>query len=188
MTSPTLSASMPPAPDRRPSSVLAVAAALIGVGIGVLVYAFLDATDSPAPPATGIASALEKARPASEEFLGLTEAHLALGDDCLRVVIADIGAERGQGLRGRPDLGPYDGMLFVNEEDVTSAYTMAGVIVPLDIGWYTRDGESVDRTEMDPCPKGGPDCPLYSADGPYRFALETLRGELLTGSLGGCPS
>jgi uncharacterized membrane protein (UPF0127 family) len=179
---------MAPTPDRRPSAVLAVAAALIGVGIGVLVYAFLDASDAPAPPATGIASALEKARPASEEFPGLTEAHLALGDDCLRVVIADIGPERGQGLRGRPDLGPYDGMLFVNEEDVTSAYTMAGVPVPLDIGWYTADGDPVDRTEMQPCPAGGPDCPRYSANDRYRFAVETLGGGLPSGALGACPS
>ncbi|MBA2326870.1 MAG: DUF192 domain-containing protein [Actinobacteria bacterium] len=180
---------MAPTPDRGPRLGLVVGLCLVVAGAGVAVFALLASSESapPPPPAKAIASALESARPASEGFIGYPETELALGDDCLRVAVADDEAERGQGLRGR-DLGPYDGMLFVNESDTTAAYTMSGVTVPLDIGWYTHDGEPVDRTEMEPCPEGGPDCPLYSADSSYRFALETLRGELPTGSLGGCPS
>jgi uncharacterized membrane protein (UPF0127 family) len=79
-------------------------------------------------------------------------------------------------------------MLFVNESDVMVGYTMSGVTVPLEIGWYAADGEPVSRTELEPCPEGGPDCPPYSADGAYRFAVETLGGGLPSGGLGSCPS
>jgi len=174
-------------PDRRERLLLAVAGLLIVGGAGLVVFALLDSSESAPPPANAIASALEQARPASDEFAGFTETSLALGDDCLRLVIADTTEERSQGLRGET-IGSYDGMLFVNEDDTTSAYTMAGVTVPLDVGWYSRTGEPVDRAEMEPCPEGGRDCPLYSATGPYRFALETLRGELPSGALSGCPS
>jgi hypothetical protein len=65
---------------------------------------------------------------------------------------------------------------------------MSGVTEPLDIAWYDATGEPVSRAAMEPCPEDGPDCPLYHADGPYRFALETFRGELPSGGLGSCPS
>ncbi len=179
---------MVPTPDRAPRLGLLVGLCLVVAGAGVMVFALLDSSESAPPPAADIAAVLDAPRPADAPFTGLTEVALAVGDDCLRVVVADSEAERGQGLRGHPEFGGYDGMLFVNESDSTSGYTMSYVTVPLDIGWYARDGELVDRTEMEPCPRGGPDCPLYSADDRYRFGLETLRGELPTGSLGGCPS
>lgn len=183
------SASMAPTPDRGPRVGLLLGLCLVIAGAGVMVFAFLDSDSSestPAPPAKVITAALERARPAGDEFAGFTETDLALGDDCLRIVIADSTDERGQGMRGHETLGPYDGILFVNEVDTTAGYTMSGVTVPLDIGWYARDGEPVDRTEMEPCPEGGPDCPLYSADGRYRFGLETLRGGLPSGAMGSC--
>jgi uncharacterized membrane protein (UPF0127 family) len=181
------SASMAPTPDRGPRLGLLLGVCLVLAGAGAMVFALLDSSESaPPPPAKGIASALEQARPASEEFAGFTETELALGDDCLRIVIADSPDERGQGMRGHETLGPYDGMLFVNDTDTTAGYTMSGVTVPLDIGWYASDGDPVDRTELEPCPEARPDCPLYSADDRYRFAVETLRGELPSGALGSC--
>ena len=181
---------MAPTPDpAQPRVVLVVAAFIVLVaGAGVAVFALLGTEESDPPPAGDLTSALAEAGPAGAPFAGLTELQLAVGDDCLRLVVADAEAERGQGLRGRTELAPYDGMLFVNQSDTTAAYTMAGVTVPLEIGWYTAAGDLVDDTEMVPCPEGGPDCPLYSAAGRYRFALETLGGGLPSGSLGACPS
>jgi uncharacterized membrane protein (UPF0127 family) len=180
---------MAPTPDGGARAGLLIALFLVIAGAGVLVYALLDSPESNSPPPTAeLAAVLDGAAPAGEPFPGLTELRLAVGDACVRIVVADSEAEQGQGLRAREDLGPYAGMLFVNESDTTVAYTMSGVTVPLDIGWYSHDGRLVDRAEMEPCPAGGPDCPLYSADGRYRFALETLRGQLPTGSLGACPS
>ena len=176
-----------PEPRVRPALLVVVCLVLAGAGVG-LFFAFNQEEESSPPVADDLASALGDARPATEPFGGLTEVALAVGDDCVRLLVADEEAERGAGLRGVTDLGPYDGMLFVNEADVTSAYTMSGVTEPLDIGWYDAGGGLVSRTAMKPCPDGGPDCPLYSADGPYRFALETFEGGLPSGGLGGCPS
>lgn len=118
-------------------------------------------------------------------FDGLTEARIALGDDCLRVVVADEAAERRDGLRGRTDLGPYDAMLFVFPTDGEARFTMAGVDAPLEIGWYDADGDPVDRTTMEPCPDGD-DCPFYGPSGRYRYALETSPGALGPGALAPC--
>jgi uncharacterized membrane protein (UPF0127 family) len=176
---------------RNPTALTLVGSALLAVGaaalVAAVVLAWRDGDDSAGVP-NGIAAALARSRPAGAAFPGLTEVDLRLGDRCLLFVIADSPTERGQGLKGRSDLGGYDAMLFVNHADSSASYTMAGVPVPLDIGWYDRRGRLVDTAEMDPCPEGGQRCPLYSADGPYRFAVETARGELAGGPLGACLS
>ena len=58
-----------------------------------------------------------------------------------------------QGLRGRSDLGPYDGMLFVFDGPTDAAFTMSGVPVPLDIGFYDADGAPGLGQRMEPCPE-----------------------------------
>jgi uncharacterized membrane protein (UPF0127 family) len=126
--------------------------------------------------------------PARAPFPGLTETQLAVGDDCLELVVADADDERIVGLTGRSDLGPYDGMLFVFDGDSTATFTMSGVPVPLSIGWYDRDGRPAGREEMVPCEDARADCPSYAADDPYRYAVETLDGGLAGGALGACPS
>lgn len=128
------------------------------------------------------------AQPASGPFPGLTETQLAVGDDCLRLVVADDDDERFQGLTARSDVGAYDGMLFVFDDDSTSTFTMSGVPVPLSIGWYDRDGRPAGREAMVPCESSRADCPSYAADDPYRYAVETLDGGLPGGALGACPS
>jgi uncharacterized membrane protein (UPF0127 family) len=179
-------------PGRNPTGLTLVGSTLLAIGaaalVAAVVLAWRDGDDSGGAPARGIAAALARSRPAGGAFPGLTEVDLRLGDRCLLFVIADSTTERAQGLRGRSDLGGYDAMLFVNEADSTASYTMAGVPVPLDIGWYDGRGRLVDTAEMDPCPEGGRRCPLYSADSAYRFAVETPSGELAGGTLGACPS
>jgi uncharacterized membrane protein (UPF0127 family) len=126
-------------------------------------------------------------RPARAPFEGMTSGRVALGDDCLEVVIADSSSERADGLRDRSDVVPYDGMLFVYAADVDARFTMSRVTDPLDIGWFAADGTPVDRTRMEPCPEGPDgDCPTYASDEEYRFALETAAGQLGPGALGSC--
>jgi uncharacterized protein len=181
---------VPPSDARARAVVLAAVllAVVVGaVGLGVALFSGRSSTEPALPPAEFLVAALAGARPAGEPFVELTELRLAVGDDCLRVVVADEPAERVDGLRGRTALGPYDGMLFVFEEPSNSSFTMSGVTDPLDIGWYTRSGAPVGRTEMEPCPSGT-NCPAYSAGAPYRFAVETAAGELPAGALAACPS
>ena len=74
--------------------------------------------------------------PSAPLFPGLTETTLDSTGGTLRVVVADDDAERRQGLRGRSDLGPYDGMLFVFPGSDRVSFTMSTVPVALDIGFY----------------------------------------------------
>ncbi len=127
--------------------------------------------------------------PASAPFAAFIDARVAVGDDCLRVLVASSEEQRVQGLRDVTDFGAYDGMLFVFPNTTSAKFTMANTPMPLDIGWYASDGAPVDHTTMEPCPEGTDStCPAYASDGKYRFALETARGGLGSGSLGGCAS
>ena len=119
---------------------------------------------------------------------GLTEVRLGIGGDCRHVVVADNTDERATGLMRRNDLGSYDGMLFVFDRPTISSFTMSDVPVPLDIAWYDAAGRPVDRLLMQPCPDGTvSDCPAYSSQGTYSYAVETLGGELPGGALSACP-
>ena len=129
--------------------------------------------------------ALDAARPARAPFEGLTQTRIGVDGDRLRVVLADESDERVQGLRGRRDLGTYDGMLFVFDEPTDIAFTMSTVPVVLDIAFYDARGRVVDRLRMEPCPDAESDCPLYQPDDEFTYALEALADGLPRGRLTG---
>jgi hypothetical protein len=144
-----------------------------------------DAPDGGAR-STAIASAITGAGPATDPFPQLTAARLAVGSRCIRVVIADSLGERVEGLRQERDLGGYDGMLFVFDGATDVGFTMSTVPVPLDIAFYDADGNLVATQRMKPCAKVENECPVYRSDEPFVYALETLTGKLLPGSLSTC--
>lgn len=126
-------------------------------------------------------------RPASAPFRGYRETSVDLGGRCRRVAVADTDALRQEGLRGHVYLGAYAGMLFVSPHDSADAFTMAGVTVPLEIGWYTADGAPVDHAHMAACPDlDRAHCPVYRSDRPYRLALETPGGSPAAGGITAC--
>ena len=84
---------------------------------------------------------------------------------------------RARGLMQQKDLAGYDGMIFEYEAESTSRFYMKNTIIPLSIAWFGTDGEFVSATEMEPC-ETQDGCPLYGADGPYKYALETTKGDL----------
>ena len=51
---------------------------------------------------------------------------------------------------------------------------MEGVGFPIDIAWFDVDGGVVSVASMAPCDAAP--CPLYRADGPYRWAVEAPVG------------
>jgi uncharacterized membrane protein (UPF0127 family) len=172
------------------SGGLIAAVVLFSLGGVLLVYAAVQALGDgdPAPAnaeGTTLGAALRKAEPADDPFAGWTAAEITVGNREMDVVIADEVDERGQGMRGRADLGPYGGMIFVYGADTQPAFTMSGVPVPLDIGFYSATGDELDRLEMVPCEAIDSECPAYLADAPFRFAIETLTGELPEGTLSG---
>lgn len=126
--------------------------------------------------------ALAGADSAVEPFEGLTTIDVDVGDTTLSVVVADSESERATGLRGRTDPAPYEGMLFAFDDDSTSRFTMRGVEEPLDLAFYAADGRRLGGHAMTPCPEDA-DCPSYTSDESYRYALETPAGELPDGPL-----
>jgi uncharacterized membrane protein (UPF0127 family) len=115
-------------------------------------------------------------RTAVAPFVGYREVSAEVGGRCVRVVVADTPARRSRGLRGSDDLGPYAGMLFVQQADGDVAFTMSGVTSPLDIVWLAADGTRVSAARMRPCPRESAACPLYRSSRRYRYALETPAG------------
>lgn len=91
------------------------------------------------------------------------------------MAVADTAAERYQGLRRVADLGALDGMIFVWDSEVVTAFTMRTVPIALDIGFFGADGVLFDVMRMEPCGDSY-DCPLYATDRPFQFAIETPAG------------
>lgn len=114
------------------------------------------------------------------------ERRIQVGDKCLLVQVADTPEKRAQGLKERDKIEPYNGMLFVFGQTVQSKFTMAGVKIPLTIGFYDSSGAQVDTKDMAPCPDGQ-NCPLYESKAPFDNAIEVGQGQLPGGSFtGGC--
>jgi len=168
---------------RRVALVLLVAGA---IGIGISVVALINSgSDQETTPAS-TARLHFTTRFASAPFAGATETRLAIDGRCKRLVVADDEAERVQGLRERDTLGAYDGMLFVFPQPTEVPFTMSTVPVPLDIGFYRANGAPVSRRRMTPCARADAQCPAYRAEGPFVYAVETLRGGLPSGALTPC--
>lgn len=96
-------------------------------------------------------------------------------------LLAQTADQRARGLMERNDLSGYDGMLFVFPADTRDSFWMRNTPLPLSIAWFDSSGTFVSATDMEPC-LDRRDCPLYSATGPYRYALEVPKGRL--GELG----
>lgn len=83
------------------------------------------------------------------------------------------------GMRGLPGFGDADGMLFDmggEVDPVAYAFGMEDVGYPIDIAWFDGSGAFVSTTTMAICDAAP--CPLYHADGPYRWAVEAPAGAL----------
>jgi uncharacterized membrane protein (UPF0127 family) len=163
-----------------------VAVAVVALVVGA-VKIFDDGGDAtPRTRLAALAATLSRATPASAPFVGLTEVHAAVGGQCLRLAVADSLDERVAGLRGTTDLGQYDGMLFVFDRVANATFTMSGVTDPLDIAFFGGDGTRGSSRMMKPCAKAEPACPVYRADAPFVYALETPPGHLPAGPIGPC--
>ena len=92
-------------------------------------------------------------------------------------LLASTDVQRAQGLMRVTDLKGYPGMIFRYTADSTGGFHMQNTPMPLSIAWFAADGTFVSATDMEPC-GDRTDCPIYSATGPYRYALEVPRGQL----------
>jgi uncharacterized protein len=159
-------------------------AALITAGLATLTL-LLAPTAGATLQTRSIKAAVRAATPTKAPFPGLTATVVHVGGRALHVVIAKTESQRQLGLRRRSNVGPYDGMLFVFDDTTQVGFTMSTVPVALDIGFYASNGRVVDHLRMLPCAAAESACPVYQARGSFRYALETLPGNLPAGTLTG---
>lgn len=98
-------------------------------------------------------------------------------------LLAATEAQRAQGLMRVTDLEGYPGMVFRYSVDSTGGYWMRNTPMPLSIAWFSADGTFVSSADMAPC-ADRPDCPISSATGPYRYAIEVPQGQLAALGIG----
>ena len=128
-------------------------------------------------PADPFLREVEGGRQAVEGFGSIAFRVNTMASTLRCALLAEDDRQRARGLMGRTDLGGYDGMLFVFDEDTRSNFYMLNTPLPLSIAWFDSAGRFISAADMEPCLMG-PDCPLYGAAGPYRFALEVPVGGL----------
>lgn len=95
----------------------------------------------------------------------------------LCALLAATPEQRSQGLMTVTDLKGYPGMIFRYPADSTGGFFMRNTPMPLSIAFFAADGQFVSAADMEPCDDRS-DCPVTSATGPYRFALEVPKGQL----------
>ncbi len=99
----------------------------------------------------------------------------AMAERC--ALLAETPVQHARGLMHRRDMSGYDGMLFDFGAPHTGTFWMKDTPMRLSIAWFDASGNFVSAADMDPC-LDRPQCPSYSAAGPYRYALEVPRGGL----------
>lgn len=92
-------------------------------------------------------------------------------------LLAETPTAHEQGLMRQENLSGYDAMIFRFDADQTGTFWNRNVPIALSIAWFGVDGKLVSIADMPPC-GDDPQCPLYKAKGPYRYAMEVPRGGL----------
>ena len=144
-----------------------------------------DSTDVGQSGTTLAGDAITTSIEATTPSAGITfgEKMITVGSQRLRVQVADTQEERALGLMYRETLDSHDGMLFIFEDDTKARFTMSRTLIPLTIGFYEADGDSVTQVDMEPCDDAPNRCPVYKSTGAYRYALEVAKGRLPGGGL-----
>ena len=75
-------------------------------------------------------------------------------------------------------------MVFLWALDTTATFGMKDTLLPLSIAWIDSVGAFVSSADMDPCPAGMTNCPLFPAARPYRMAIEMAQGRLQDWGIG----
>lgn len=108
--------------------------------------------------------------------LGVEHGYVEIGGTTLLVEIADEPDELGRGLSGRQTLAPGWGMLFVFDKPGRHSFWMYGMLFPLDMIWFDKEGKVVHIvTNAQPCPQQG-QCPSYTPELEALYVLEVSAG------------
>ena len=90
----------------------------------------------------------------------------------VNIEIADTEEEREQGLMYREELGEYNGMLFIFEEEGNNSFWMKNTKISLDLIFINSRKEIIETIEnAQPCEEGHV-CPKLTPQVEYMYCLE----------------
>ena len=81
---------------------------------------------------------------------GMERTTVRIGEVELQVEVARTRDERTRGLMFREDMGRFDGMLFVFQEDQHLSFWMKNTLIPLSIAYISSDGTIREIYDMKP--------------------------------------
>lgn len=91
------------------------------------------------------------------------------------VEVARSDAQKSRGLSGRSFLGDYEGMFFVYDSEISSAFWMKDMVLPLDIIFIDSTNKIVDiKEKQQPCE--GNYCPSIYSSEKFMYVLEVNSG------------
>lgn len=97
---------------------------------------------------------------------------LQLAEVLLKVEVAALANEREKGLMFRETMGLQEGMLFIFQTGTEQSFWMKNTRIPLDIGYFSSDGELLEIHKAKPHDLSG--VPSRSRD--IKFVLELNAG------------
>lgn len=98
--------------------------------------------------------------------------NLNLAGVSLKVEVAALADERAKGLMFRENMGLQEGMLFIFQTGTEQSFWMKNTRIPLDIGYFSSDGELLELHKAKPHDLSG--VPSRSKD--IKFVLELNAG------------
>ncbi len=141
-------------------------------------------TTAPTTPTKGLGEGWAPSQRGRTPLRGFGEIQATITDAkgktcrvCLLAALDEAQRERGLMEVTDQDLGGYDGMVFVYPAPIEGAFWMRDTPMALSIAYFGGGGRLVSTTDMAPCGPTGT-CPVYPADGPFRYALEVPKGRL----------
>lgn len=102
---------------------------------------------------------------------------LQIGNEKIRVEIADTEEKTARGLMFRKSLPDGEGMLFVFPDEQVRSFWMKNTFIPLDIGYFDREKKLIDIQQMEPVKTElQVEITTYPSKGPAMYALEVPKG------------
>jgi uncharacterized membrane protein (UPF0127 family) len=96
---------------------------------------------------------------------------LTAGMHIIRAELAITPQQQQTGMMFRKEMGPNEGMLFVNEVAGVRCFWMRNTLIPLTIAFIEDDGTIVNLADMKPLSEES-----HCSARPVRFALEMSQG------------
>lgn len=101
---------------------------------------------------------------------------IKIGPRTVVVEIADTDERRAFGLMFREKLPPDEGMLFIFDDERQRSFWMLNTLVPLSIGYFSRDKKLKEVIDMQPGVLGAARPKTYPSQTKAMFALEMNAG------------